>query len=253
MSDARKPSIGGLRAWLEKRPLARYGLAKLNRHVVAADVARPGMKLQATATTAFFPAALAAASISLALLLLPSAAVPAHSSGVAPALKLVAGAVVAAVEAPVHAIGRARQPEPAVSHATRTAIPATIPSRSTSVASRTAPAHRWQAAHTRVPRPHPVKRTLLTTHSAPRAPASPAVKHGHGKAHAWGRLKKVAAKATPGATGAAAQARVDSGHGKALGRLAGVPPGLPAVPPGQAKKAPASDTHAAPRGHGGGE
>ena len=210
-----------------KAPNPALRFAQFDRLVVAADGVRPGMKLQATATTAFSPAALAAASISLALLVLPSAAVPAHSSGVAPALKLVAGDVVAAVEASAHAIGKEHRATPVVSHATRTAVPATTPTRSISIAKRNAPAHHRQPAHTRTPRPHSVTRTPATTHSAPNA--------------------------TPTVTGAAAHTRVDSGHGKALGRPADVPHGPPAVPPGQAKKAPAPDEHAAARGHGGGE
>ena len=62
------------------------------------------MKLQVPLTNAFFPAALAAASISLALLLLPGAGTSERSSGVAPALRQVAGEVATAVRIPVHGV-----------------------------------------------------------------------------------------------------------------------------------------------------
>jgi len=221
----------------------RYGLPSSIASLLRPTRARPRMKLQGIATTAFFPAALAAASISLALLLLPGAGPPAHSSGVAPALRLVAGDVVAAVEAPVHAI-RGHQ-KPVVSRATRTAIP----SHSVPAAKRTASARHRPTVQRPVARQRPLTRTPVAT----QASASPATKLSRGKAQAPGRLKKLAPEATPATlAGATAQARVENGHGKAIGRPADVPHGPPAAPPGQAKKAPAANKHTPP-GDGGGE
>jgi hypothetical protein len=205
------------------------------------------MKLQATATTAFFPAAFAAASISLALLLLPGAAVPAPSSGVAPALKLVAGEVVAAVQAPVRVVARAHHPKHA---AVSSAIPVTSQLPSASVPRRPVPAHRRRADHQRVLPHRAVTRKPVTTNLVPSAPSSPVTEHGHGKAKAWGHLKKLAQKSTP-ALAAPAPAPLHGGHGKARGHSAAAPHGPPAVPPGQAKKASGTDRGAAPRGHGG--
>lgn len=210
------------------------------------------MKLQATVTTAFPPAALAAASISLAFLLLPGAAAPAHSSGLAPALEAVAGNVVAAVETPVHTVARpARRHRNSV--VSRPARPATTPvgtrSQATSVAKRTSSAPHRHTAHRHVPQTRPVTRTHVTTHSAPpAAPVSPA-NHGRGKAKALGHVKNAAPKPT---VQPSQNVRSAGGHGKALGRPADVPPGPPAVPPGQAKKAVAgSDGRAAAHGRGG--
>lgn len=200
------------------------------------------MKLQATATTAVFPAALVAASIALAVLLLPGAAVPARSSGVAPALKLVAGEVVAAVQAPVRAVTRASRSEHAAASGARQSVtPASPQQQSASAPKRIAPAHHAHADRHRVPQPHAVTRKPVTTHLAPPAPPSPVTAHGNGKAKAWGRLKKLVPKATPALTG----------HGKARGHSADAPHGPPAVPPGLATRDSGVDEHAAPRGHGG--
>lgn len=200
------------------------------------------MKLQATATTAVFPAALVAVSIALAVLLLPGAAVPARSSGVAPALKLVAGEVVAAVQAPVRAVTRAgRSEHAAASGARQSVIPASSQQQSASAPKRIVPAHHARADHHRVLRRHAVTRTPVTTNLAPPAPLSPVTGHGNGKAKAWGHLKKLVSKTTPAVTG----------HGKRRGHSEDAPHGPPAVPPGLAKKVSSVDKHAAPRGHGG--
>ena len=212
----------------------------------------PRMKLQATATTAVFPAALVAASISLAFLLLPGAAVPAHSSAVAPALRLVAGEVVAAVQAPVHAVTRARRTEhPAVPSAKQSAIPATSQPQSASVPQRTVPAHHRRAGNHRVLRQHAVTPRPVTPKLAWPAPPSSITHHGNGKAKAWGHLKKPVPKGAPILTGTAPSALLHGGHGTARGHAAGAAHGPPAVPPGQAKKASGAIKHAAPRGHGG--
>jgi hypothetical protein len=196
----------------------------------------PRMKLQATVTTAFLPAALAAASISLALLLLPGAAVPAHSSGLAPALKSVAGNVVAAVEAPVHTVTRVahQQRKSIVSPSARNATTAVgRTSHAPSVVKHTPPERKGRVAH----------RHVLRT-------PAPSTSHGRGKAGALGHLKKAAPQAAHPAIQAGQSAR--GGHGKALGHSADVPHGPPAVPPGQAKKAvPGADGHAAAHSRGG--
>jgi hypothetical protein len=214
------------------------------------------MKLQATVTSAFFPAALGAASISLALLLLPAGAAPTRSSGVAPALKLVAGDVVAAVGAPVRAVTRAdRHPKPvALSNPEQTTAIAPTPTEShaPSVRKSNAPV-RHRRATRRVTRPRPVARAPLTTHSTQHAPASPVPEHGHGKAKAWGHSKQLEPKPLPAVTRAVRNAGVGRGHGKALGHPADVPHGPPTVPPGQAKHEAGGGEHAAPPGRGGGK
>lgn len=214
------------------------------------------MKLQATVTTAFLPAALAAASTSLALLLLPGAAVPAHSSGLAPALKSVAGNVVAAVEAPVHTVTRAthHQRKSVVSPSARAATtPVRTTSHARSAAKRTFPAHRRHAARRHVLRTNSVTRTTVTTHPASPAARMLSTSRGRGQqAKALGHSKKAAPKATHPAIQAGPGVRDSNAHGKALGHSADVPHGPPAVPPGQAKKAvPAVDGHAAAHGRGG--
>lgn len=210
------------------------------------------MKLQATATTAFLPAALAAASISLALLLLPTAAAPAHSSGVAPMLKLVGGEVVAAVQAPVLAVARTHHhPRHAVVSAASPRPTTRVQPRSVAAPERAIPAHHRRAVHRRALRPHAATREPATTSTASTTPPSLAGEHGHGKAKARGHLKKLTPKAAPAMTGAAPRVRVD-GHGKARGHSADAPPGPPAVPPGQANKASSVDKHGPARGHGGG-
>ena len=196
------------------------------------------MKLQATATTAVFPAALVAASISLAVLLLPGAAVPPRSSGAAPALELVAGEVVAAVEAPAQAITRTHHSgRVAVASANRSAIPAGAQQHSVSVPKRTVPAHHARVDHRPSERQHAVTRKSSPPTLAPRAPLLPVAAHGRGPAKALGHLKQLG--------------RGAGGHGKALGHSAAALQGPPAVPPGQARKAAEPDTHAGPRGHGG--
>ena len=213
------------------------------------------MKLQAPLNSAFLPAAFAAASISLALLLLPAGAAPRPTSGVAPALKLVAGDVVAAVETPVRAVTGAHHPKPvAVFHPKQTAVaPATTRSHSAPVRKSNVPAHHRRTAHRRVPRLRAVARTPVVIHATPHAPISPVVEHGHGKANAWGHAKKLTPKAPPAVIGAAPDARADHGHGHAYGRPADVPHGPPAVPPGLAKGEPGTNKPAAPPGRGGGK
>lgn len=176
------------------------------------------MKLQAPAITAFFPAALAVGSISVAVLLLPVATAPARSSDLAPALRLVAGNVPAAVKVPVQAVTRSVHAKPIVSRPQPAAVVRTrTQPRSTSAPKQTVPTHR-RASHTRLSGTH------VVVHAAPTAlaPTVPVVVHGRGKAaKAWGHLEKL-------------------GHR-----------GPPAVPPGQAEKALRTDEHAA-HAHGGG-
>lgn len=175
------------------------------------------MKLQAPAVTAFFPAALAAGSISLAVLLLPVGTAPARSPDLAPALKLVAGDVVAAVKVPVHAVVRSVHARPVVSHPKPAAVGRTrTQPRSASAPKQTVPTHRR-------PSPARVSPTRVVAHASPTAaaPVVPVVVRSRGRANARGHLAKL------------------------------VHHGPRATPPGQAKKASRADEHAA-HAHGGG-
>lgn len=213
------------------------------------------MKSQSAVTSAFFPAALAAASVSLAILLLPGGGSSVRPSGMAPALKLVAGDVIAAVQAPVRAAIHVK-PKPVVHHATAvTSTPKrTQPAAHTSSAHATAaPAHR-RAHHNAATHKRKTPHAPRPTHAA--APPAPTpVKHGNGKGKALGHLKKLASP-TP----------VFVIHGKGHGRANGLAKGHtalvhvlgktrhgpPVVPPGHAYgKVGGKPTPS--HGHGGGK
>ena len=243
---------------LEKNAASRYGLRRSTRLFVAADGA-PRMKLQGPVTSAYLPATLTAASICLSLLLLPGGGVTAPSSGMAPALKLVAGDVVAAVKEPVHAVTRAK-PKPALPAANSAAEGRNVTHFSRSAPrAHSAPAHRTAGHHRRISRrsaaaPQPLRSPVTPT---PR-PASSSASKAHGKARAVGHLRKTAPVPTP--SNAATPSTVTT-HGpvKARGRSADVPhgppvvpPGDPVVPPGHPGVAPAANEHAAPGSRGGG-
>jgi hypothetical protein len=198
------------------------------------------MKLNAPVTRAF-PAALAIASIFLALVMLPGGAAPASSPGLAPALQAAAGDVVAAVSAPVHAIKTVHpNPKSAVSRAAAATAtqPRTQPRSSPTSQAHSAPAHR-PAHHRHVLRRAPV-RTAPVTSPAPAAPApAPSVtKHGKGKALGHlkrGHLKKLAAAPVPvshAAIHTVPSASSSHGRGNAYGHSPDVSNGPPAVPPG---------------------
>jgi hypothetical protein len=211
------------------------------------------MKLHVPVTSAFPPAAVAGASISLSLLLLPGGAASVHSAGVAPALKLVAGDVIAAVKGPEHAVKRAQHPKPKPKAVLSPAVDAPVAPQ------RTRPHHsasrtRSAPAHRPVPRapapwtPATTPKLLVTT------PAAPVLErgHGHGKARALGHARK--REPVPVAEDKAAQnAHAHGGNGKARGRPADVPHGPPAVPPGHEKGGgQRAGDHGAP-GRGGGK
>ena len=160
-----------------------------------------------------------------------------RSSGMAPALKLVAGDVVAAVQAPVRAAVHAN-PKVVVHHATAvTSTPKrTQPAVRTSSSHATAaPSHR-RAHHSAAPQKQKTPQAPSPTRAA--APPTPTpVKHGKGKGKALGHLKQLAS-----------QSPVSVIHGKGHGRANGLakghnPPvpvlgkvlhGPPGVPPGHA-------------------
>jgi hypothetical protein len=194
------------------------------------------MKLHASVTSAF-PAVLALASISLAVLLLPGRPAAPRSSGVPPALKLVAGDVVAAVEAPVRAVTKTQPRTRSAGSHTRAAAPptatATATHRRASAPAQRPNAHR-SAPRAREPQNHPTPPTPLVTRSAPTAApkvVQPAAGHGHGKAKALGHARKAAAPP----------------HGPP----ADVPQGPPVVPPGQLPVHGGSGEHGAPGARGG--
>jgi hypothetical protein len=165
------------------------------------------MKLHLPVTSAF-PAALATASVFLAVVMLPGGAAPSRSSDVAPALKLVAGAVVAAVEGPVHAVARPHRPaRNAVSHA-----PARLQTPLTSRA-RSAP----------TPRPVHHRRTLSTHRVRPaRVAAAPKPAQPVTKQQGMGEALGLVRKSVQGS----------HGRGHAYGHSPDAPRGPPAVPPG---------------------
>jgi hypothetical protein len=212
------------------------------------------MKVHVPVSSAF-PAALAAASISLSLVLLPGGGASVRSSGVAPALKLLAGEVVAAVEKPPPAVKRTQPKHVAAAPAPTTAVagtPRSAPTHSSPSPTRSVPAHR--PAH-RAARPQAVtSKPTLTPTPASTAPApqptSSLTKHGNGKA--LGYAKKITAQAaTPSATQQTAPA--NGGQGHAYGRPADLQPGPPAVPPGQQGDSQSPDEHADSNGRGGGK
>jgi hypothetical protein len=219
------------------------------------------MKLQLPANSAV-PAVLAAASISLSLLLLPSGGASVRSSGLAPALKLVAGDVVEAAARPVRVVTRA-QPKPVASPAVSVARTreqtqlSSVPFRS-----RGMPAHRL-VHRSRVSPTTPVTRAPVTVRAASREAARRAVQptvklvgHGHGKAKAWGLLRKAKAwglrwRIVPLPLAARTTAAT-GGHGEARGHTLAAPPGPGAVPPGREKGGQVSDAPSASSGRGGG-
>jgi hypothetical protein len=176
------------------------------------------MKLQVPVTTGV-AAALAAASISLSLLLLPGGAASVRPSGVAPALKLVAGDVAAAVQEPVRTAARAH-PTPvgssavSVGRAPARPQPLSSPSRIRSV-----PAH-GSVHRGPVSLKPAVTPTPVTTPAAPVSqPVARLAEHGQGKANAFGHLRKIALLPA-------------SASKTAHGRPADVLHGPPSVPPG---------------------
>lgn len=199
------------------------------------------MKPQPVVTNAFFPTALAVASISLALLLLPGGGTSARPSGLSPALKLVAGDVVAAVKPPVHAAAKTK-PTTIVHHSAQVAN-APVRKQPAAVTSSAHPAraqahrplHHTPGRHKQAPTHKP-----RTTQAVAR-PAPTPVQHGkrkgvgrgNGKGKALGRLKTPAASPTSVSRG--------QGHGRANGHNAVVHGnsahtrrGPPVVPPGHA-------------------
>src|SRR5262249_29158093 len=112
--------------------------------------------------TSAFPAALAAASITLSLLLIPGGGSSLHSSGVAPALRLVAGDVATVVQAPVQAVTRTHHHQKSVASSPPTAAPtqqqrtpvthrASSPSRTHSVPTHRSVRHRNVSSSTTAP------------------------------------------------------------------------------------------------------
>ena len=221
------------------------------------------MKQQLPATSAG-PVALAAATIVLALFLLPSGGASVRSSGVAPALKLVAGDVAAAVQGSAPAVAKA-QPKSVASPSAGVAAPhARTPQSPAPSQTRSVPEHRAVARLRGSPK-HVVSHTPAKVRAAPtpKLTAKPAT-HGHGKTKALGHLKKAKAagfwhrgkavgrqhKAATVAVSASKPghpARATRSQGQAHGRPTNVPPGPPAVPPGQAKGDPSANGRGASR------
>lgn len=202
------------------------------------------MKPQAAVTSSLFPAALAVASISLALLLLPGGGTSVRSAGVAPALRLVAGDVVAAVKPPVQVAEHAK-PKPTVHHAAATVARAPVRTRAAVISppkrAATAPAHHSS------PRPAPTSSPRAQSHAGTQPPAAAPVvtKHGNGNGHAYGRSKKTGPPGhSPSAPGHSASAPGHSGvaHGNPHG-----------LPPRQAENAQRPGDQGDSHGHGGGK
>jgi len=175
--------------------------------------------------------------------MLPAGGATVRSSGAAPALKLVAGDVVAAVELPVRAVTRPHpQPKPA-------ATPA-LAGTSTAQAARPTPVHRHAQHHSRASRPR-VAASSQVTKKAASAPSSPIAEHSRGKAKALGHVRKTALQSTP-VNAVLHPAGKNASHLKTHGRAADAPQGPPAVPPGQAKNVDAVE-HGASGERGGGK
>ena len=236
----------------------RYLSAEFDRPGVAA-AGPPRMKPQPVVTTAFFPTALAVASISLAILLLPGGGTSARPSGLSPALRLVAGDVVAAVQAPLHAAAKAK-PRTLVRHATGVATaparkqPAALPS---SARPARVQAHR-PVHHARVRHKRPLARAPRPTRiAAPPAPTpvvhgnGKGVGHRNGKGKAVGLLRKAAPSPTAPIRGRG-HGRANGHEAVAHGKSAHTSSGPPAVPPGHAYGKGGS-TQALPHGRGGGK
>jgi hypothetical protein len=204
------------------------------------------MKLQAPVISAFFPAALAVASISLAILVLPGGGAPARSSGIAPALKLAAGDVVAAVEVPVRAVTSVRR---------KTAVPHETPADPvTRVVALTPPTTHSHLSSRAVRAPTAGKPVHHVRASRTRVTTSAPAKHdngGKGEGKAVGHVRKLAASPVP--ANAVEHPGQAKGHGvEARGRPADAPHGPPAVPPGHARVR-SADRQALPGRRGGRE
>ena len=225
----------------------------------------PRMKPQPVVTNAFFPTALAVASISLAILLLPAGGSPMGSSGLAPALRLVAGDVVTAVKAPVTTRAKAR-PKTILHRAVRSAstpVPTQGAAVTSSARGAVAPAHRavHHAAVRRSPAPHKraAGRAPRATHAA--APAAPApvahgkgrgIGHERGKGKALGRLRKTTLSPAPASHGKGHA--YANGHGVELhGAAASVRHGAPAAVPSGLARGGASGAQGTWHGRGGGK
>jgi hypothetical protein len=190
------------------------------------------------------PAVLATASALLLLVMLPAGGAPTRSSGAPPALKLVAGDVVAAVESPVRVVSRPNpKPNPA-------ATPAAAATATVQVA-HPAPVHRHAQHRIRASRPRIVASRPVTKQAAP-TPISTIVEHGNGKAKARGHMRRTDPQAVSPSEALHAAKVNGAAHAKAQGRPADVPHGPPAVPPGLAKKDDASE-HGASADRGGGK
>jgi hypothetical protein len=224
------------------------------------------MKQQLPATNAS-PVAFIAASIALALFLFPGGVASVSSSRVAPALKLVAGDVAAAVQGSAPSVAKAQPESVALPSAGVGAAHARTRRPLAHSETRSVPAHR-AASHFRGSPKHAV------THPPARVSAAPAPKligkpaaHGHGKAKALGHLKKAkalgfwhkgngvgrrrkgGAPVVVSASKPGHPARANGSQGQVHGRPADVPQWPPAVPSGQAK-GDQSAGHGASRGGG---
>lgn len=187
-----------------------------------------------------------------------------RSSGVAPALKLLAGDVVAAVEKPLPTVKRTKPRHVAATPSTSTApvagaaTPENAPSHSSSASTRSAPAHRpaHRTSRRQAAAPTPAPTTKPAPKAAPKAAApqaTPSVaKHGNGKAKALGQAKKIALQ-TAAPTAAEQTSPAQGGHGHAYGRPADVSPGPPAVPPGHEQNGQSADDRGNSDGGGGGK
>jgi hypothetical protein len=185
------------------------------------------MKPQSVVTSAFFPTALAVASISLAILLLPGGGSSVGSSGLAPALKLVAGDVVTAVSPPVRAPAKAKAGT-VVHQASRVGVTSSAPAA-------VAPVH--SAVHHAAVPPKTVHPRTVHPSSVHHGPAP----HRQAVAHAPPVTRVVAPAApTPVRHGNGKGIGHDNGKGKALGRL------------GKTTPAPASTSHGKGHAHANG-
>ena len=207
------------------------------------------------------PAALAAAAIVSALVLIPGGGASAPSSGLTPALKLVAGDVVAVVQGHAPTVGRARpqtvaSPPAPVAAAREQTPPPSSPSHTRSVPKRP-PVHRPSAAR----KPAVTRAPAAVPNVEPALKSDLRLKHGQGKAKAWGHLRKAKAwghvrkakawghvrKAKAGghppkiarlsasSSAVPQSARVKSERGQGHRSLVGLTRGPRAVPPGHEK------------------
>jgi hypothetical protein len=146
------------------------------------------MMVQVPVSTAI-PAALAVGSISLSLSLLPAGAASVRASGVAPALRLVAGEVVAAAKNPTPAHRRVHRERTHVFTPPRVTPPPTpLTHVSAPASSQSTPVHEKQTARTLEARPQPqahVRPTHTQHHGKPDWAAKGAAK-ASAKKHSWG-------------------------------------------------------------------